>query len=199
MRRFSTVVGLAAGALLAGTVSASAAIFATGITYNADNVTAGRGTTDDRANGNNALGATNGTFFEIGLNGDVDFTFGTVFTGPGAVVEVTFGSRPGFPEFANFFVGDGVTFSPIDNNPISNSSGGSILLSFSGGPFSVLRVQDAGSTVSQCDDGAGGTYACGGFDIDSVMVSEIPLPASLLMLLAGLGGLGFFGRSRKAA
>lgn len=37
-----------------------------------------------------------------------------------------------------------------------------------------------------------------GFSLDDIAVSEVPLPASALLLLAGLGGLGAYGRRKQA-
>ena len=36
-----------------------------------------------------------------------------------------------------------------------------------------------------------------GFSIDDISVSEVPLPASAFLLLAGIGGLGAYGRRKK--
>lgn len=206
MTNIASVAGAATGLLLAGTLSATAVTvtdsiggpidgYAKTVTYNDDNVAAQRGTTDNRDVGSNALGATDGTFFEIGLNDTVDFTFGSLFEGPGAVVEVTFGNRPDFPEYADFFVGFEGTFTPISNNPISNATGDSITLLFAGGPFDTLRVRNAAGTIA--DSCGAGAYDCGGYDIDSVKVSAVPLPASLLMLLGALSGLAVLGRKGR--
>lgn len=197
--------GAAAALVLAAAASAPAAIvtdsiggpidyFAKTVTYNNDIVAAGRGTADDRDNALNALGANDGKFFEIGLYDTVDFTFGTLFQGPGAVVEVTFGNRDNWPEFAIVEVGYQGVFAAIDNNPISNQTAGSIALLFGAGPFDTIRVRSAaGTTISNC-----GGNQCGGFDIDAIKVSAIPLPASALLLLGALGGLGAMGRRRRA-
>lgn len=69
---------------------AMAAGYATSIRYFSDAV-AGRGSADGRNIATNALGATDGAFFEIGLGSAVELGFGRPFGDPLSVVEVTFG------------------------------------------------------------------------------------------------------------
>lgn len=44
----------------------------------------------------------------------------------------------------------------------------------------------------------GGLKINDGFSLDDIAVAEVPLPASALLLLAGIGGLGALGRRKKA-
>jgi hypothetical protein len=189
------MVSSAPAAVITESIGGPVDYFAKTVTYNNDVVVAGRGTENGRDSGLNALGASDGDFFEIGLFDTVEFTFGTLFSGPGAVVEVTFGRLQGWPEFANFEVGYQGVFTLIDNNPISNQTPGAITLLFGSGPFDTIRVTNAaGTIVNNC-----GGNQCGGFDIDSIKVSAVPLPASVLLLLGALGGLGLCTRKGKAA
>jgi hypothetical protein len=71
----------------------------------------------------------------IGLNDVVDFAFGALFQGPGAVVEITFGSLPRFPEFAIVEVGYLGVFTEIDNSPIDNQTPGAVALAVAGTPM----------------------------------------------------------------
>jgi hypothetical protein len=161
--------------------------FATSITYEADNAIAQRGTTNNRANALNALGNTS-KFFEIGRGSYAVFTFGSLFSGPAAVVEVTFGNPQNQPEFADVFTGiggiDGIfTYAGTISNTIPTS-----IIALAGGPFDALRLEDK-------TPGTG----LGGFDVASVRVSPVPLPAAGVLLLSVLGGLGMMRRRKSAA
>lgn len=158
--------------------------FATGITYDD---AAARGTSNNRGNPLNALGATNGTFFEIGLGSSATFTFGGPFTGDASIVEVTFGSRSNFLETADVFVDAGagnVFVGSIDNSSATST------VSFGGGPFNTLTILDTTQT----------NLALGGFDIDSVRVNvaAVPVPAAGFLLLSALGGIAAMRRRNKS-
>jgi len=187
-----------AAALMTAPVAAQAAtvtagpggfdnFFATAITYEDDNAIANRGTTLNRDNPLNALGAGSmgagglPTFFEIGRGSSVELTFGRAFGGPASVIEVTGGSRAsGVRETAEVFVGFAGTFTSVGTiNNISETS----VLSFGAGPFDTLLIQDT-TTDSRSN----------GFDIASVQVSAVPVPAAGLLLLSVLGGLGLMRR-----
>lgn len=187
-----------AGALMAGVAGPAAAdyIYATSVTPSlTDNVAAGRGTANDRANSANALGAPDGKFFEIGLNGYVDFTFSSPFTGPGLIFEVTFGDRENWPEFAEVLLGYNGVFTPLSGSATGNADG-MTALNFGGGPFDTIRLLNAAGTIeTDC-----GGYLCGGFDVDAIAVTpfEIPLPASVLMLVGALASLGLLRLSVRS-
>ena len=209
LKKFIVTVGatmlLGTGAAQAATMTVTdptpEAGFVSSVTYEADNVVAGRGTANDRDDATNAFGAADGAFFEIGLNGYVDFHFDPSFISPGGVIEITFGDRGGFPEFATVKVGNkgdaDEDFVAIDNNPISNENVTNIF-TFAGGPFDTVRLSSAdGTTVRQCGP-SDARYDCGGFDVDAITVNAVPLPAAGWMLIAGLGGLGAMRRFRKS-
>jgi hypothetical protein len=164
--------------------------FATTITYDD---AAARGTTNDRDDPTNALGANNGDFFEIGFGSYIDLTFGTIFDGSTTVFEVTFGNAAAFPESADILAGFGGVYTLIVGD-LSNAAaqGGAIIsLAGFGGPFDTIRISDTSSPIN------GATT--GGFDIDAVRVAPVPLPAAFSLLAGALGLIGFFGRRRKQA
>lgn len=157
--------------------------------------TAARGTDSDRDEPANALGENDGEFFEIGFGSTVILTFGTLFTSPGFVIEVTNGSTASWPEFINIFVGNLLddTWQAVDQNPISNSGAQGapgFQFTFGGGPFDALKIVDI-STFPQNSE-------TGGYDIDAVRISPIPLPAGGVLLLTALGGLAIARRRKQA-
>lgn len=166
--------------------------FATQITYDD---AAARGSSNNRDNPLNALGADDGSFFEIGFGSTVDLTFGTLFDTETTIFEVTFGDPAGFPEAAIIYAGLGGSFQLVTILLSNLDAQNGAILSLAGlnGPFDTIRIQDASSPIRNAQTG--------GFDIDSVRVSAVPLPAALPLMGAGFAALGFIGwrRRRKAA
>lgn len=174
--------------------------YATTITYEDDDAIAKRGTSFQRNDPLNALGAPdgnnpgnsalNGGFFEIGLGSSVDLTFGTLFSTSTTLFEITFGNASNFPEAVQLAVGLGGSFIDV-GGPISNAAAaGGVVVGIGSGTFDTVRLTDLTITSA----------AVGGFDIDSVRVSPIaavPLPAGGLLLLTGLAGVAAFKRKKK--
>ncbi|OWJ75222.1 MULTISPECIES: VPLPA-CTERM sorting domain-containing protein [Haematobacter] len=174
---FATVaaVALSAGAALA------APIYATGATW-----TPGFGDLrPGRSNPDNALGTPDGKFLSLGYGGFADFTFGKSFTGPGAVIEVTWLPRDTYFESAEVWGGSAGSFTKIGE--ITNAME-TIALSFSG-IFDTLRIIDTSPVIL----GRGRD----GFDIDSVSVSPVPLPAAGVLLAGALAGVAGLRRMRR--
>lgn len=219
-----TAVALGAAAMIASAGSAMAVTtFATTIDAGRSGV-AGVGYeataqsfSTNRNDPGNALGAPDqvgdaeGGFYSLGRGGAAVFGFGSTFDFSANVFEVTFGCEgPGagastcsnFVETADVYALSGA-YSPFDgafgvadltslgfvqvgsigNGDANAPQGASVLIS---GPFNFLALVD---TSRQGADG---------FDVDAVSVSAVPLPASLLLLLSAIGGMGFL-RARRAA
>ncbi len=207
MKHFFKSLAVCAGLLVlcsaaqAATVTAGPGGFdggyATTITYESDNSFARRGTSNDRDNPLNALGATDGAFFELGFRGTADFTFGTRFANTIEITEVTFGSPSNFPEAVKVYVGDGGLFQFVTELTNVAAQGGGVisLAGLIGTSFDTVRLVDASPLSSTAQSDAFGPL--GGFDIDSIRVAPVPLPAAGVMLLTALGGMAFMRRRRK--
>ncbi len=170
----------AAALALAATGAQAATIHATSV----DEYNEGAGIHDPaRRITANALGAPDGKFLSLGLGGDATFSFGVNFGSPGAVFEITYGKRDGHVETADVFgiLHGAETFL----GAIINDTGISIL-TFSG-YYEALKVVDTSPVVAGRD----------GFDIDSIRVTAVPLPAGGLLLAGALGGFAALRRRRR--
>lgn len=178
---------LAAVAILASagvTAAQAAPIYATGF----NDVVAGADQAADRADPAFALGATDGRMYELGTNGSVDFTFGQLFTGPAALVEITFGNRARYDEdFKVFGVLEGIAtlIGSFHNDDVGLHN---VLNVAFDGIYDELRFVDF--SVTDPDRG----QRVSGVDIDSVSVSPVPLPAAGFLLACALGALGLARR-----
>lgn len=156
--------------------------WATQITYDSS---ASRGTSNDRDNPLNALGAANGTFFEIGTGATADFMFGADFNADVTVYEITFGNVSRWEESVDVFagnVGDATSFQFVDSIPNTDAQGGATLsLAGLSGLFDTIRLIDTSSRA-------------GGFDVDAVRITPVPLPAAAWLFLSALGAV--FGIKR---
>lgn len=148
----------------------------------------------------NALGERDGNFYSLGLTtdeqeGSITLGFGDTFTGGhnAGVWEVTYNISPSNPhrEAVDVYsiLGGVSTFL----GRLTNLAGGGMLRT--GGAFEYIKLVDA--TLDEF--GRDGTTSFDGFDVDSVSVAPVPLPAAGLMLLAGLGGFAAMRRRKNAA
>lgn len=186
--RFKSFLSATVLAVLLGSSVQAATIYATGVTWTNNGTVASH---NNRDNPLNALGAPDGKFLSLGLAGQAEFTFGQMFTGPGASYEITFGNRAGYFESANVFAGANGAFTQV--GAINNVSPAGFVFSFVG-VFDTLRLVDTSPVFSGRD----------GYDVDAIGVTAlsgpnpgpqpIPLPASALLLGAGLAGLGALRR-----
>lgn len=149
-------------------------------------------TANDRKNAENALGEADGAFYAMGLGGQLTVGFDAKSFAPGARVtinEVTFNG----PQKSNHFEAVDVysVFDGVDTfiDRIINTAQSTTLLVAQG--FEYIRLVD----VTQAEFAS--TTSFDGFDVESISIAAVPVPAAGFMLMAGLGGLAAFGRRRK--
>lgn len=136
-------------------------------------------------------------FYSLGLGGALVIEFNPVYTGPTMVIEITNGRASSSHKEAVEILGsnDGSVFTSLGfatNQTGTNDGtrGTKSTVSFTG-TYAFLGFRDVTQSTfanSQSTDG---------FDIDAVSVAPVPLPASALLLLAGVGGLGALRARRK--
>lgn len=170
------------------------------------------GTTNDRDDPTNALGAPNDDFLALGLSSDDNpgfavFGFGQDFIEEGRIWEITFNCNPTCVDLETAtiyagtsdqytmgqasradqidlvtglggFFGEWTEVADVSNQDAQLSDGGAAF-SFSG-PFTWLAVVDTTPGSSSSPDG---------FDVNSIGVAPVPLPAAAWFLLTALGGL----------
>jgi len=200
-----TTLGLAAGLFTAWTGMASALSLSVvaadcdpnvnGAVANYTPFTLDCGTTTDRQDsGNVNLGAPDGEFYSLGLDangggfgGLLILEIDPAFTGTAMIFEVTNPSN--HLEAANVFVSN--TLDAVAGffvGSVDNGNGGSVApsttVNIAGGPWTYLWLQDTSREVY----GASGSED--GFDIDSITLTAVPLPAGVLLLGTALAGLG---------
>ena len=159
-----------------------------------------------RYNPNNAKGAPDGRFYSLGLTtynddgsvddeGSITLGFGTTFPTQQdvGVWEVTYNISPTsrHREAVDVYAIMGGVETLLGR--LTNLNGGGKVLAGMG--FEYIKLVDA--TLNEF--GRSGTTSFDGFDVDSVSVAPVPLPAAGLMLLAGLGGFGVMRRRQKKA
>ncbi len=179
---FKAICFAAAAAATIGTAADAAVVYATGVTW-ANNGTVG--SSNDRDVATNALGSPDDKFLSLGLGGDATLTFGKTFkAGTVEIAEATFG-REGYTaigdESIDVFAGIGGSLSFV-----GSISAMGLDETFK---FVELDVPFAFNTVKLVDTSAA-LPGRDGFDLESIGVTPIPLPASALLLGAGLAGIG---------
>lgn len=155
-------------------------------------VSATRCAQNGRLNTNNALGITDGSFYSLGLGGDLTVGFAqSLFTTAQNIrlVETTFGSIPRTSHFEAVDVWSVLAGVETFLGTITNLGGGGEVRSVA--PFEYIKLVDV--TRREFDVSA----SLDGFDMDSVSIAAIPLPATGILLLAGLGGMAAIRRRKK--
>ncbi len=186
---------------IASAVAATAGtVYATMVDY----VQGGGTIAASRTIASNALGAPDSKFLSLGFGGYAVFSFGTDFTSPGNVVEVTFDTS-NYDEHADIYVGNSYAgtgdvndlssfdfVASVANTAAQGSTGG-FTFSFPG-QYTYLAILDRTLLRGTSSASLNGD----GFDIDSVSVNAVPVPAAGVLLLGALGGLGVMRRRKKA-
>jgi len=212
--------------LLAAAVVALSFGSANAVTYYADQglQSDGKAVAEERSDMNTAFDGNSRTFYSLGIGGTLTADMSPKQIASGSVLEIT-NSSPNetFPESAQIWLGgsigedgiwdrtDAVYFGELFNDGSKAdyvSDFGSILLTSMGGQGAgwelTLNPDVVYSLITLVDttwDNYGGEYTeiSDGFDVGEFRVAAIPLPASVLMLMGALGGLGFVSRRRQAA
>lgn len=196
MNKLNLLFAAAAVALSAGVANAATYYATTIENYTKGGCTRPAECTVDRYDPLNALGAPDGKFTSLGMGGEMTVGFGTTFSGTAGETrvkawEVTYSannpSNTHLEAVDVYAVLDGVEtlLGRLTNEHSSHSLMANV-------PFQFLRLVDA--TIAQFGTS---TTSFDGFDVDAVSVAAIPLPATGLMLLGGLGGFAAVRRRNK--
>lgn len=188
------------GGASASTLQYATSVLATGL-YGQQSFCGNATRNADRSDICNSLGMEDGDgtggFTSSGNYKELNYYFGTDFTAPVHIWEITGGLNSNWVESLDYeFFAVGVGGNSVSGT-ITNVSDGVAdgkdrwKITFdelAGGPFNQLRVVRNGGPGD-------------GFDIDAIGVSPspVPLPAGGLLLLTALGGVAALRRKRKAA
>lgn len=142
-------------------------------------------TEGSRYDPDNALGAPDGNFYSLPVQGEAIFSFGSLFTGEGTIFEITWGkkkSQKDWDESVEISAG-----MDLDNwtllDTIYNINDGAFTalgakFGQDSGPYKYLKVVD--TSVNQKKDG---------FDIDAIAVKSapesVPEPGTVTALIGG--------------
>lgn len=199
-----TLCAAAATALFAFGAADAAVVYATDIDWQNNGTV---GSSNDRDNPLNALGATDGKFTALGLSdpngsnpGFAVFSFGgQTFNGAAAdIIEVTFNCRLqpsgacSYPESVAVYYGTDYAFGSHDYNDLADFTFAGELFNGNAQGGTSITIPGMFTYIALIDTSAA-NYPNGpstdGFDIDSVSVNPVPVPgAAVLMgsvLLAG--------------
>lgn len=194
-----------AAAVLAGSAFAASAATLSVVSADCDpsqgatgNAGAGLVCTSDPARNDSGavnLGAGDGSFYSLGLEGALIVEIDPAFTSPLSVLEVT-NANSNHKEAASVWGSiDNITYTLLGN--VTNQNGGQTIggvqtLTFAGA-YNFLMFVD----ISKSLFANSGTTD--GFDLDAISVSEVPIPAALGLFVAGVAGLGAMRKRRALA
>jgi len=204
--KFFNITGIVAALVLSAGASSASTIFADEvISSNQGSCIASaipgpknaNGCLITRSDASNALGAPDAEFFALGDGGDITLGFaGRTFSGGETeTYEVTFDREVNHNEAIDLFavLGGVETFVATLFNAPTGVAVATIFDAFDSLKLVDVTVREFGALTGP------GTSSFDGFDVNAVGVTPIPLPATGLMLLTGLGGLTLARRRRKAA
>ena len=184
--------------LAAASVLAMAAGGANAAVYYADSVVGWSDSTKkaaDRSIQSYALGSPDGKFYSLGLGGSLTLGFKNApfHTADVSVFEITFGSgaASGHREAAEVYAVNSGTGQEWKLGVLKNTEAGNTVRG-AAGSFDQIRLKDVSKTAFTS------TSSTDGFDVDSIAIAPVPLPAAGAMLLAGLGGLAALRRRKTA-
>ena len=196
----SLFVGAPASAAVIG-IASDCGIGGTGTGLSGVSFTCGTASRSDTSKINifeNAPAVGDDQFFSLGLGGSLVIQFDPKFKGNTSVVEITNGgvSSSHDEKVEIFGSNDGNIFTSLgfaDNQSGINDGtrGTKTTISFAG-TYAYLGFLDISKAAFP------NTGSTDGFDIDAISVSSVPLPASALLLMAGVAGLGAM-RKRRAS
>lgn len=152
---------------------------------------------NDRQDPTNSLGGTDGSFYALGLGGQLELAFAAPLFAPGAMItleEVTFGGpiASGHFEAVDVYSVLGGVATLVDT--VTNATATTTL--YIAQSFEYIRLVDV--TLREFAS----TLSGDGFDVDSVTITgmaAVPVPAGGALLLSGLGGLAMMRRRRAAS
>jgi len=184
------------------TASSAATIYASSVSADGGTACTVGVQNTDRTDICNSLGMedVDGSFSAGGFTSTANFdeltyTFGSFFTGPLTIWEVTGGgdTNPLYIEMLTFRLFNSDTNAEQEGTVVNVEGVGDGIDRWRvetevAGVFDMLFVSDASLLSGNRD----------GFDIDAIAVSAVPLPASALLLLAGLGAFGAMRRKKSA-
>lgn len=147
----------------------------------------------DRSDPEAVKGPADGIFYSLGIGGSLvlDFGSGVKVNSPGLVTEVTF-RLTNYIERMSIFVSKTLDFTDPAVLTVSNQAAGlpgGATLSFVSDYFRYVKLVDFSPSGVARD----------GFDVDSISFTEVPVPASGLLMGAALFGLGAMRRRNKKA
>ncbi len=205
----TSIIASVAAILMTGAAAEAAPVYASDVYIDAGaNQATGNA---QRFGPDNALGAADGDFYSLGLNGGALFTFGSDILGPGMVFEVTFNCsiRPSgvcsYVETAEIYgvtgpfdlagLEDG-TIAGVQNYDLSGLALTFIDAIPNGTAQAGFAFNTGGNTFSGLFIRDTSTNGGDGFDVAAVSATPapVPVPPAAALLFGALGGLGLMKR-----